>query len=122
MLGRVFAVAASLELCQVTVIVTLHLEVKHLGLARGGSGDKVIVQQLQDAGTDVAQLLLHLHQDQLQACQLEGEHSSSGWHEVKVVDFQLSPFWQFQLLETTLLLLIVAEAELQRIFSTNNVR
>ena len=62
-LGCVLAVAASLELCQVTVVVTLHLQVKHLGLARGGSGDKVIVQQLQDAGADVAQLLLHLQQD-----------------------------------------------------------
>ena len=61
-LGCVLAVAASLKLCQVTVIITLHLQVKHLGLARGGSGDKVIVQQLQDAGADVAQLLLYLQQ------------------------------------------------------------
>lgn len=53
-LGCVLTVAASLELCQVTVVVTLHLQIKHLGLARGGSGDKVIVQQLQDAGADVA--------------------------------------------------------------------
>lgn len=62
-LGCVLAVAAGLELCQITVIITLHLQVKHLGLARGGSGDKVIVQQLQDAGADVAQLLLYLQQD-----------------------------------------------------------
>ena len=61
-LGCVLAVAASLELCQITVVITLHLQVKHLGLARGGSGDKVIVQQLQDAGADVAQLLLYLQQ------------------------------------------------------------
>lgn len=59
-LGCVLTVAASLEFCQVPVVVTLHLQVKHLRLARGGSGDKVIVQQLQDAGAYVAQLLLYL--------------------------------------------------------------
>ncbi len=32
----------------------------HLRLARRGGGDQVIVQQLQDAAADVAQLLLHL--------------------------------------------------------------
>ena len=42
------------------MVIALHLEVKHLGLARGGSRDKVIVQQLQDAAADVAQLLLNL--------------------------------------------------------------
>lgn len=62
-LGCILAVAASLKLCQVTVVVTLHLQVKYFGLARGGSGDKVIVQQLEDAGADVAQLLLYLQQD-----------------------------------------------------------
>ncbi len=67
MLGCVLAVAASLELSQVTVVVTLHLQVKHLRLTRGGSGDKVIVQQLQNAGADVAQLLLYLQEDVRQA-------------------------------------------------------
>jgi hypothetical protein len=66
-LGCVLAVAASLELSQVTVVVTLHLQVKHLRLTRGGSGDKVIVQQLQNAGADVAQLLLYLQEDVRQA-------------------------------------------------------
>ena len=69
MLGCVLAVAASLELSQVTVVVTLHLQVKHLRLTRGGSGDKVIVQQLQNAGADVAQLLLYLQEDVYQAYQ-----------------------------------------------------
>ncbi len=69
MLGCVLAVAASLELSQVTVVVTLHLKVKHLRLTRGGSGDKVIVQQLQNAGADVAQLLLYLQEDVYQAYQ-----------------------------------------------------
>ena len=69
MLGCVLAVAASLELSQVTVVITLHLQVKHLRLTRGGSGDKVIVQQLQNAGADVAQLLLYLQGDVHQAYQ-----------------------------------------------------
>ena len=69
MLGCVLAVAASLELSQVTVVVTLHLQVKHLRLTRGGSGDKVIVQQLQNAEADVAQLLLYLQEDVHQAYQ-----------------------------------------------------
>ena len=54
------AVSQSLELSQVAVVVTLHLEVKHLGLATSGSGDQVLVQQLQNAVADLAQLLLHL--------------------------------------------------------------
>jgi hypothetical protein len=59
-LRGLLAVGARLELGEVAVVVALHLEVEHLALARGGGGDEVLIQQLQDAGADLAQLLLHL--------------------------------------------------------------
>lgn len=55
------AVCSGLELRQVAVVVTLHLQVEDLGLPGRGCGDQVVIQQLKDAGTDVAQLLLNLH-------------------------------------------------------------
>lgn len=58
------AVHARLELRQVAVVVALHLEVEHLGLPVGGSGDEVLVQQLQDAEADLTELLLNLQQKQ----------------------------------------------------------
>lgn len=59
-LGGLLAVGAGLELGQVAVVVALHLQVEDFGLAGGRGGDEVLVQQLQDALADVAQLLLHL--------------------------------------------------------------
>mmetsp|Transcript_2923 Transcript_2923/g.5010 ORF Transcript_2923/g.5010 Transcript_2923/m.5010 type:complete len:233 (+) Transcript_2923:722-1420(+) len=58
-LGCLFAICTGLELGQVAVVVALHLQVEDLALASGCSGDEVLVKELQNAGTDVAQLLLH---------------------------------------------------------------
>ncbi len=59
-LGGLLAVGPRLELGEVAVVVALHLEVEHLGLAGGGRGDEVLVQQRQDGRANLAQLLLHL--------------------------------------------------------------
>ena len=56
----VLPIRSRLELSQVTVVVALHLQIKDLRLARGGSGDEMVIEKLQDAGTYVAELLLHL--------------------------------------------------------------
>ena len=42
------------------IVVTLHLEVKDLGLRSGGRGDKVGLEQLEDAVTDLGKLSLDL--------------------------------------------------------------
>ncbi len=60
MLSGLLAVGPGLELRQVAVIVALHLEVEDLGFAGGCGGDQVVVQQLQDALADLAELFLHL--------------------------------------------------------------
>ncbi len=54
------AFTSGLKLCQVTVVVALHLEVEDFGLAGRGSGDEVVIQQLQDAAANLLQLFLHL--------------------------------------------------------------
>ncbi len=65
-LSSLFSVSSSLELGQITVVVALHLQVKHLGLPRGGCGDQVLVQKSKDAGANLAQLLLNLLDARLQ--------------------------------------------------------
>ncbi len=60
MLSGLLAVSAALELSKVTVVVTLHLQVEDLALAGRRSGDQVVVQQLQNASADFAELLLDL--------------------------------------------------------------
>ena len=60
MLGRLLAVGAGLELGEVAVVVALHLEVEDLRLSRGGRGDEVVVEQGEDGGADVGELLLDL--------------------------------------------------------------
>ena len=59
-LGRVLAVGARLELGQVAVVVALHLEVEDLGLARGRRRHEVVVEEREDGGADVGELLLDL--------------------------------------------------------------
>ena len=48
------------ELCEVAVVVALHLVVEDLGLSGVGAGDEVLVQHVQDVLADVLQLLLNL--------------------------------------------------------------
>lgn len=60
MLSGLLAVSTALELSEVTVVVTLHLQVEDLALAGGRGGDQVVVQQLQNASADFAELLLDL--------------------------------------------------------------
>ena len=60
MLSGLLAFLCSLKLSQVAVVVPLHLQVKDLGLARGGSGDEVLVEELKNAAADIAKLLLDL--------------------------------------------------------------
>jgi hypothetical protein len=45
----------------VPVVVALHLVVKHLGLARVGAGNEVLVEHVEDVVANVLQLLLNLH-------------------------------------------------------------
>ena len=59
-IGSILSLESSLELREVTMVVSLHLEVEDLGLTRGSSGNKVIVEELQDGRADVAELLLDL--------------------------------------------------------------
>ena len=60
MLSGLLALLVGLELGKVAVVVTLHLEVEHLGLALGGGGDQVVIEQGQDVGTDLGELGLDL--------------------------------------------------------------
>mmetsp|Transcript_54807 Transcript_54807/g.174130 ORF Transcript_54807/g.174130 Transcript_54807/m.174130 type:complete len:266 (+) Transcript_54807:336-1133(+) len=59
-LGLLLAVRVGLELGQVAVVVALHLEVEHLGLARGGVRHEGRVQEGEDAGADLGELGLNL--------------------------------------------------------------
>lgn len=52
---------------QVSVIVSLHFVIKHLGLAGGGTGDQVLVEDAEDVAADVVQLLLDLKHNVLLA-------------------------------------------------------
>jgi hypothetical protein len=59
-LSGLLPVSSRLKLRQVPVVVTLHLQVENLALTRGRRGDQVVIQELQNAGADFAELLLHL--------------------------------------------------------------
>ena len=48
------------ELCEVAVVVALHLVVEDLGLAGVRAGDEVFVQHVEDVVADVIELLLNL--------------------------------------------------------------
>ena len=58
--GGGFTLVTGGELGQVTVVVTLHLAVKHFGLSRLGSGKEMVVQHLQNVLANVGQLILDL--------------------------------------------------------------
>jgi hypothetical protein len=60
LVGRVLAAIANGELGEVTVVVTLHLVVENLGLARLGGGDQVLVKDLEDIFADLGKLGLDL--------------------------------------------------------------
>ena len=60
-LSGLLAIGTGLELSQVAVVISLHLEVEDLRLAARCRGDQMLVEQGEDAGTDVTQLLLNLH-------------------------------------------------------------
>lgn len=72
-LGGILAVGAALELGQVAVVVALHFQVEHLRFPGGGSGDQVVVQQLQDAGADLTELVLHLPDTRSSVKHCQGE-------------------------------------------------
>mmetsp|Transcript_10739 Transcript_10739/g.24196 ORF Transcript_10739/g.24196 Transcript_10739/m.24196 type:complete len:282 (+) Transcript_10739:135-980(+) len=59
-LGSFLAIRACLELRQVAVVITLHLQVEHLALAAARAADEVVVQQLEDAAAYILELLLDL--------------------------------------------------------------
>lgn len=59
-LCSLLAFSMGLELGQISVVVTLHLEVKDLGFAGRCSGDQVVIQELEDAGADVLKLQFDL--------------------------------------------------------------
>lgn len=59
-IGSTLAAVASGELGEVTVVVTLHLVVEDLGLARLGGLDEVLVQDVQDVVADLGELGLDL--------------------------------------------------------------
>ena len=87
-LRGVLAVGPGLELSQIAVIVALHLQVEDLRLPGRGRGNQVVVQQLQDAATDIAELLLDLRST-IRAVQAKTS-SSSGQNEALVQNrFQL---------------------------------
>ena len=60
LLCRFLAFSAGLKLCQIAVVVALHLEVEDLGFSAGGSGNKVLIKEGQDAAANVLQLFLDL--------------------------------------------------------------
>ena len=50
----------NLKLREVPVVIALHLEVEDVGLAGGGGGDEVGVEEVEDAGADLGELGLDL--------------------------------------------------------------
>jgi len=58
--SSLLAVVAGGELGEVTVVVTDHLVIEDLGLRGGSLGDEVVLEDLDDIGADVCQLLLNL--------------------------------------------------------------
>ena len=59
-LGGLLAASAGGELGEVTPVISLHLVVEHLGLAGGGRGDEVAVEDREDVVTDARELVLDL--------------------------------------------------------------
>lgn len=58
--GSTLAAVANGELGEVTVVVTLHLVVEDLGLARLGGLDEVLIENLEDIVADLSELGLDL--------------------------------------------------------------
>ena len=59
-LGRFFPFVGGGELCEIAMVVPLHLVVKHLGLSGVRAGDEVFVQHVEDVVADVIELFLNL--------------------------------------------------------------
>lgn len=60
MLSSLLALLISLELCEIAVVITLHLQIENLGLALCGGWDKVFVEQCQNVAADFGELRLNL--------------------------------------------------------------
>lgn len=59
-LGGLLALGAGLELSEVAMVISLHLEIEDLGVAGEGRGDEARVEQLENTITDVGELSLDL--------------------------------------------------------------
>ena len=59
-LGRLLPLVGGGELCEIAVVVPLHLVVENLGLSGVGAGNEVFVEHVEDVVADVIQLLLDL--------------------------------------------------------------
>uniref|UniRef100_A0A7C9AX63 Uncharacterized protein n=1 Tax=Opuntia streptacantha TaxID=393608 RepID=A0A7C9AX63_OPUST len=51
---------SSLELRQIPMIITVHLQVKHLRLTRSSSRDEIRIKKIQDASTNISELGFNL--------------------------------------------------------------
>ena len=59
-LGGLLPLVGGGELCEIAVVVPLHLVVENLGLSGVRAGNEVFVQHVEDVVADVIQLLLDL--------------------------------------------------------------
>ena len=59
-LGRLLPLVGGGELCEIAVVVPLHLVVENLGLSGVRAGNEVFVQHVEDVVADVIELLLNL--------------------------------------------------------------
>ena len=59
-LGSGFPVIASFELSQVPMVISLHLQIKDLGISVPGGWNELLVEKLQNSGTNLGQLGLDL--------------------------------------------------------------
>ncbi|KAF1747349.1 hypothetical protein GCK72_023811 [Caenorhabditis remanei] len=58
--GPEVSVVSGSDLSEITVVVSLHLEVEHLGLSSSSLWDEELVEQVENVLADVAELLLDL--------------------------------------------------------------
>mmetsp|Transcript_3167 Transcript_3167/g.5769 ORF Transcript_3167/g.5769 Transcript_3167/m.5769 type:complete len:216 (+) Transcript_3167:213-860(+) len=70
--SSLLAVIPSLEFSKVTVIVTLHLQVEHLGFPVGGRVDKILVKEGEDIIANLCKLSLDLGLVFLDHCDVGG--------------------------------------------------